>query len=106
MHFIGSVTVSKLPAKKKPQKPWLRQTSLHNPHEAPTAPEPAIVGPRLLDRHEVCAIAAVSYPTLWAWMQLGKFPRSRIAGGKSKWLSTEVEQWMAALPIRKLKGDQ
>jgi predicted DNA-binding transcriptional regulator AlpA len=38
-------------------------------------------------------------------MTRGKFPRSRIVGGKSKWLSSEVETWMAALPLRKLKGD-
>ena len=38
-------------------------------------------------------------------MRAGTFPRSRIAGGKSKWLSTEVDAWLAALPVRPLKGD-
>ena len=60
---------------------------------------------RLLDKHEVCAVANVTYPTLWAWMRAGKFPRGRICGGKSMWLSSEVEAWMAALPVRPLKGD-
>jgi predicted DNA-binding transcriptional regulator AlpA len=39
-------------------------------------------------------------------MPAGKFPRSRIVGGKSMWVSTEIESWMAALPIRRLKGDE
>ena len=64
---------------------------------------------RLLDKAEVCAIAGVTFPTIWAWMRKGKFPRARIAASgdnsKSVWLSTEVEQWLAALPVRPLKGD-
>src|SRR5262245_20082318 len=27
-------------------------------------------------------------------------------GGKSMWLSTEIEAWIAALPVRRLKGDE
>jgi predicted DNA-binding transcriptional regulator AlpA len=61
--------------------------------------------PRLLDKAQVCAIANVSFPTLWQWMRAGQFPRSRVVGGKSMWLSTEVDAWMAALPLRPLKGD-
>jgi predicted DNA-binding transcriptional regulator AlpA len=60
---------------------------------------------RLLDKSEVCRIANVTFPTVWAWMRAGKFPRSRIVGGKSMWLSSEVEQWLAGLPVRPLKGD-
>jgi predicted DNA-binding transcriptional regulator AlpA len=60
---------------------------------------------RLLNRHEVLAVAGCSYPTLWAWMRAGKFPRSRIVGGKSMWLSTEIDEWLANLPMRPLKGD-
>jgi predicted DNA-binding transcriptional regulator AlpA len=60
---------------------------------------------RLLNRHEVLALAGCSYPTLWAWMRAGKFPRSRIVGGKSMWLSTELDKWLANLPVRPLKGD-
>jgi predicted DNA-binding transcriptional regulator AlpA len=60
---------------------------------------------RLLDKHEVMAIANCSYPTLWAWMRAGTFPRSRIVGGKSMWLSTEIDEWLAQLPVRRLKGD-
>jgi predicted DNA-binding transcriptional regulator AlpA len=60
---------------------------------------------RLLDKHEVMAISNCSYPTLWAWMRAGTFPRSRIVGGKSMWLSTEIAAWLAQLPVRRLKGD-
>jgi predicted DNA-binding transcriptional regulator AlpA len=63
---------------------------------------------RLLDKHEVCAIVGVTFPCLWQWMRDGKFPRGRAVGGnssKTMWLSSEVEAWMAALPVRRLKGD-
>ena len=60
---------------------------------------------RLLDKAQICKITNVTYPTVWAWMRAGKFPRARIVGGKSMWLSTEVDAWLTALPVRKLKGD-
>ena len=60
---------------------------------------------RLLSKREVLVIANVSYPTLWSWMRQGKFPHSRGVGGKSMWRSDEVDAWLDALPIRKLKGD-
>jgi predicted DNA-binding transcriptional regulator AlpA len=66
---------------------------------------PARLGARLLSKREVLAIVGVSYPTLWSWMRQGKFPRSRVVGGKSMWLSTDIEAWLATLPVRKLKGD-
>jgi predicted DNA-binding transcriptional regulator AlpA len=70
-------------------------------HHAPrTTPDT-----RLLSKAEVCAIAHASYPTLWAWMRAGQFPRSRIAGGRSMWRSDEIDAWLAELPIRPLKGD-
>lgn len=69
----------------------------------------AIAAPRvrLLAKHEVMAIANVSYPTIWLWMRSDppRFPRSRIVGGKSMWLSSEVEAWLAKLPLRPLKGN-
>jgi predicted DNA-binding transcriptional regulator AlpA len=60
---------------------------------------------RLLSKSEVLAIARVSYPTLWTWMRNGTFPRSRVVGGRSMWLSDEIDAWLAELPIRPLKGD-
>jgi predicted DNA-binding transcriptional regulator AlpA len=73
------------------------QTRVHAPRAPPDT--------RLLSKLEVLAIANVTYPTLWAWMRAGGFPRSRVVGGRSMWLSTEVEAWLAGLPIRRLKGD-
>jgi prophage regulatory protein len=60
---------------------------------------------RLVSKSEVLAITGLSFPTIWAWMRAGKFPRSRIVGGKSMWLSSEIEAWLAGLPVRPLKGD-
>ena len=60
---------------------------------------------RLMAKSEVLSIVGCTYTTLWQMMRRGAFPRSRIVGGKSMWLSTEVEAWLAALPVRKLKGD-
>jgi len=66
---------------------------------------PARLGVRLMSKREVLAIANVSYPTLWSWMRQGTFPRSRVLGGKSMWRSDEIDGWLAALPVRQLKGD-
>jgi predicted DNA-binding transcriptional regulator AlpA len=62
-------------------------------------------GERLLDKSQICKIANVTYPTVWAWMRQGKFPRARVVGGKSMWLTSEVDAWLAKLPVRPLKGD-
>jgi predicted DNA-binding transcriptional regulator AlpA len=59
----------------------------------------------LLDKNEILAVVGVSFPTIWLWMREGKFPRSRIVVGKSKWLTTDVADWLAGLPLRPLKGD-
>jgi predicted DNA-binding transcriptional regulator AlpA len=63
------------------------------------------LGVRLLSKREVLAIVGVSYPTLWSMMCANTFPRSRKVGGQSKWLSSEVAAWLAALPRSRLKGD-
>jgi predicted DNA-binding transcriptional regulator AlpA len=62
-------------------------------------------GQRLLSKPEVMAITGVSFPSLWAWMRKGAFPRSRVMQGKSMWLQSEIESWIASLPVRPLKGD-
>jgi predicted DNA-binding transcriptional regulator AlpA len=71
-------------------------------HGARAPPAPAV---RLLDKAEILAITNVTFPTVWAWMRARTFPRSRVVGGKSMWLSTEVDAWLAGLPVRVLKGD-
>lgn len=70
------------------------------PHASPRGQ-----GIRLLGKAEILAITGVTFPTIWAWMRAGAFPRSRVCGGKSMWLSSEIDAWLAALPLRKLKGD-
>lgn len=60
---------------------------------------------RLISKPEVLDRVGVSYPTLWAWMREGKFPRSRQLGGKAAWVESEIEDWITALPVRRLKGD-
>jgi predicted DNA-binding transcriptional regulator AlpA len=61
--------------------------------------------PHLLSRPEITALVGFEYPTVWKMMRQGRFPRSRIVGGKSMWISTEVSRWIANLPVRRLKGD-
>jgi predicted DNA-binding transcriptional regulator AlpA len=61
------------------------------------------IRPQLLTRQEVVALAGVTYPTIWLWMREGRFPRSRAVGGKSMWLASEIDAWVAALPVRSLK---
>src|SRR5262249_45662854 len=59
----------------------------------------------LLDKKDILSITHVTFPTIWTWMRAGTFPRSRVVGGKSMWLSSEVERWLSDLPVRVLKGD-
>jgi predicted DNA-binding transcriptional regulator AlpA len=59
----------------------------------------------LLDKKDILEITNVTFPTIWAWMRAGTFPRSRVVGGKSMWLSSEIDAWLADLPMRALKGD-
>jgi predicted DNA-binding transcriptional regulator AlpA len=60
---------------------------------------------RLLAKAEVCAITGLSFPTIWKWMREGRFPRSRVVGGHSKWLSTDIDTWVINLAVRPYKGD-
>lgn len=88
--------------KSPPKKPVLRSTE--------TSPlQPAIAadvrGNRLLSKLEVLDRIGVTFPTIWAWMRAGTFPRSVVIGGKTAWIESEVEAWIAALPRQKLKGD-
>jgi prophage regulatory protein len=63
--------------------------------------------PRLLSRREVLERVGATYPSVWKWMRDGKFPRAReLTNGRIAWLESEIEEWIANLPIRKLKGDE
>ena len=70
------------------------------------ATEEARAKTRLLSRREVMDITGVSYPTLWAWMRAGRFPRARAIGAlKVAWLESEISAWINDLPTKRLKGD-
>ena len=38
-------------------------------------------------------------------MRRNEFPRSRLVGTRPMWLRTEIEAWIANLPVVRLKGD-
>jgi predicted DNA-binding transcriptional regulator AlpA len=84
--------------------PAAKQVTAACAKAAPLLAAPGTV--RLLDKHAIVAITGVTYPTVWTWMREGTFPRSRIVGGKSMWISSEVDAWLASLPVRALKGDK
>ncbi len=60
---------------------------------------------RLIYKQELTKRVGLSFPTIWKQMRDGKFPRSRAVGGKSAWLESEIDNWIAGLPVRRLKGD-
>jgi predicted DNA-binding transcriptional regulator AlpA len=61
-------------------------------------PQRLIYKPEMLDR------VGLSYPCIWQWMREGKFPMVREAGGKSAWLESEIDTWIANRPPRKYKA--
>lgn len=60
---------------------------------------------RLLSKAEVLERVGRTFPTIWSWMRAGKFPRARDLGGRPAWLESAIDGWIAALPVRRLKGD-
>ncbi len=60
---------------------------------------------RLIYKQELTKRVGLSFPTIWKQMRDGKFPRGRVVGGKTAWLESEIDQWIATLPERRLKGD-
>ena len=61
-------------------------------------------GARLLSKADVLDKVGVTYPTIWKLMRQGTFPRSVVVGGKVAWLEHEVDEFIAKLPRRRLKG--
>jgi predicted DNA-binding transcriptional regulator AlpA len=68
------------------------------------SPLPAGIA-RGIEKRELLAKIPLSYPTIWKRMREGLFPRSRVIGGRTIWLESEIDAWLAALPNRPLKGD-
>jgi len=72
---------------------------------APAAQVESASQVRLISKPEVLDRVGVTYPTLWAWMRAGTFPRSRELGGKAAWIESEINEWITNRPVRRLKGD-
>jgi predicted DNA-binding transcriptional regulator AlpA len=62
-------------------------------------------GARLLDRKELTGKVKLTYPTIWKLMREGAFPRSIVIGGKVLWREHEIDEYIARLPRRRLKGE-
>jgi predicted DNA-binding transcriptional regulator AlpA len=73
----------------------------------PTEQPAAVVvrpGARLLSKGEMLDKVGLTYPSVWKLMREGAFPRAVVLGGKNAWLEHEVDAFIAALPRRRLKG--
>jgi predicted DNA-binding transcriptional regulator AlpA len=55
---------------------------------------------RLVFKPEVCRRTGKTFPTLWKWMRQGKFPPARELGGKPAWVASEIDAFLAGLPLR------
>ncbi len=58
---------------------------------------------RLISKAEVCDKVGKTFPTIWQWMRAGKFPQARDLGGRPAWVESEIDAWIAALPVREYK---
>ena len=60
--------------------------------------------PKLIFKKELLRRVGLSFPTVWKLMREGRFPRARIIGGKSAWLESEIDEFVASLPLRPYKS--
>lgn len=58
---------------------------------------------RLISKGEVLERIGVSFPTLWAWMRVGRFPAAREMGGKVCWIEKEIDDWITNRPVKEYK---
>jgi predicted DNA-binding transcriptional regulator AlpA len=82
-------------------------------HPPPAGPDGQTIGPdggpppiRLICKSELLKRVPLSFPTIWKMMQQNQFPRARVIGGKSVWIESEVDDFLAALPLRHYKNDR
>lgn len=71
-----------------------------NPTREPEVGPPPI---RLISKSELLKRVPLSFPTIWKLMRQNRFPCARVIGGKSVWLETEVNDFLAGLPLRRYK---
>jgi predicted DNA-binding transcriptional regulator AlpA len=58
---------------------------------------------RLISKSEVCDKVGKTFPTVWLWMRQGKFPQARDLHGRPAWVESEIDDWIASLPVREYK---
>jgi predicted DNA-binding transcriptional regulator AlpA len=61
---------------------------------------------KLIFKPEVLRRVPLSYTTIWKRMRANQFPRARILGGKNAWVEHEVDDFIAALPVRPYKAEE
>ena len=59
--------------------------------------------PQLLSKKQVLSLLGISANSLWRWTRSGAFPKGKMLGTQVRWLSTEVEVYIAGLPSQRLK---
>jgi predicted DNA-binding transcriptional regulator AlpA len=60
---------------------------------------------RLISRPELLDRVNLTFPSVWKLMRAGEFPRSRLIGGHVVWLESEIDEYIASLPLQRYKGD-
>ena len=58
---------------------------------------------RLVLKAEVLDRVKLSFVHVWNLMREGKFPMSRMVGGKVAWLESEIDEWIDSRPLSKYK---
>jgi predicted DNA-binding transcriptional regulator AlpA len=87
--------------KRTGERPHAQQVGIAR--EQTAASLPALRDLQLLTRQEIMALTGLSYPTIWAWTQDGRFPRALKVGGKNMWRAIEIDAWVRGLERRELK---
>jgi predicted DNA-binding transcriptional regulator AlpA len=65
---------------------------------------------KLLSKAEVLERVGCTFPTIWKLMRDGKFPMALSIGtpneryGKPVWRETDIDEWIANLPVKRYKG--
>jgi prophage regulatory protein len=61
----------------------------------------------LLSKPEMLDRVGISYVQVWRLMRRNQFPRSLLVGSDRTvaWVESEIDDWIANLPRRRLKGD-
>lgn len=66
-------------------------------HCATLSDAPPGIDLRLLPIQEVQKIVGLSRASIYALMKVGKFPACRKASRASRWINTEIYQWISSL---------